>query len=38
MTNHGFVLDEGRIALDGPSDELFDNPRIRRAYLGVEAV
>jgi branched-chain amino acid transport system ATP-binding protein len=38
MTNHGFVLDEGRIALDGPSDELFDNPRIRHAYLGVEAV
>jgi len=38
MTNHGFVLDEGRIALDGPSGELFDNPRIRHAYLGVEAV
>jgi branched-chain amino acid transport system ATP-binding protein len=38
MTNHGFVLDEGRIALDGPSDELFDNPRIRHAYLGVDAV
>ena len=38
MTRHGFVLDEGRIALDGPSGELFDNPRIRHAYLGVEAV
>ncbi len=37
MTRHGFVLDEGRIALDGPSDELLENPRIRHAYLGVDA-
>lgn len=37
MTQHGFVLDEGRITIDGPSAELIDNPMIQHAYLGVEA-
>jgi branched-chain amino acid transport system ATP-binding protein len=36
MTRHGYVLDEGRITIDGPSDELLENPMIRHAYLGVE--
>jgi branched-chain amino acid transport system ATP-binding protein len=36
MTRHGFVLDEGRITLEGPSDELIESPMIRQAYLGVE--
>lgn len=34
MTDHGFVLDEGRINIAGPSAELLEHPMIRHAYLG----
>jgi branched-chain amino acid transport system ATP-binding protein len=36
MTHHGLVLDEGRITLEGSSEDLLENPMIRQAYLGVE--
>ena len=30
----GYVLETGRIALEGRAAELADNPEVRRAYLG----
>jgi branched-chain amino acid transport system ATP-binding protein len=34
MTEIGFVLDEGKIALQGSSEALLTNTRVRDAYLG----
>ena len=34
--NRGYVLETGRIALEGPADELRDNERVRKTYLGEE--
>src|ERR1051326_6343107 len=34
-TSHCLVLENGEIALTGPSAELRTNPRIRRLYLGL---
>ncbi len=33
--DRGYVLENGRIALQGSAKELMDDPQIRRAYLGV---
>ena len=30
-----YVLENGRISLEGTADELEQNPEVRRAYLGV---
>jgi branched-chain amino acid transport system ATP-binding protein len=35
LTDRGYVLENGRIRLEGASDELARNPDVRRAYLGV---
>jgi branched-chain amino acid transport system ATP-binding protein len=35
FTDRGYVLENGVIELEGTSAELADNPRVRRAYLGV---
>jgi branched-chain amino acid transport system ATP-binding protein len=35
MTDRGYVLENGRIRLEGASVELQQNPDVRRAYLGV---
>jgi branched-chain amino acid transport system ATP-binding protein len=35
MTDRGYVLENGRIRLEGASVELEQNPEVRRAYLGV---
>jgi branched-chain amino acid transport system ATP-binding protein len=35
VANRAYVLETGRITLQGPSRELVDDPRIRAAYLGV---
>lgn len=35
LADRGYVLENGRIQLDGASAELATNPEIRRAYLGV---
>jgi branched-chain amino acid transport system ATP-binding protein len=32
--SHAFVLETGRIVLDGPSEELRSNESVRRSYLG----
>jgi branched-chain amino acid transport system ATP-binding protein len=31
----GYVLETGRVVVDGPSARLAEDPRIRRAYLGL---
>ena len=35
VADRGYVLENGRIRLEGPSEELERNPEVRRAYLGV---
>jgi len=34
IATRGYVLETGRIALEGPAAELAGNPEVRRAYLG----
>jgi branched-chain amino acid transport system ATP-binding protein len=34
IAQRGYVLETGRIALEGPAAELAENPEVRRAYLG----
>ncbi len=33
--HYGFVLESGRVVMDGPSSELAENPDIKEFYLGV---
>jgi branched-chain amino acid transport system ATP-binding protein len=35
LADRGYVLENGRIRLEGTSEELARNPEVRRAYLGV---
>jgi branched-chain amino acid transport system ATP-binding protein len=35
LADRGYVLENGRIQLEGSSGELADNPEVQRAYLGV---
>jgi branched-chain amino acid transport system ATP-binding protein len=35
LADRGYVLESGRIRLEGPSADLERNPEVRRAYLGV---
>jgi branched-chain amino acid transport system ATP-binding protein len=34
ISDYAYVLERGRIALEGPSPELFADPRVQAAYLG----
>ena len=34
IADHGYVLESGRIVLDGPGRDLIGDERVRRAYLG----
>ena len=34
LSNRAYVLEAGRVALEGESDELARNEDVRRAYLG----
>ena len=34
IAERGYVLETGRLPLEGPARELADNPEVRRAYLG----
>ena len=38
LSHHAFVMDSGRIVLNGPSTTLVHDPFIREAYLGVTPV
>jgi branched-chain amino acid transport system ATP-binding protein len=33
--SRGYVLETGRISLEGSSEELKSNPEVQRAYLGI---
>lgn len=35
MSDRGYVLEHGRVAMEGSGKELLENPDIREAYLGV---
>lgn len=35
LSDRGYVLEHGRVALSGPAKELMDNPHIKEAYLGM---
>ena len=35
VADYGYVLENGKIALEGPSRELADNPRVIETYLGL---
>jgi branched-chain amino acid transport system ATP-binding protein len=34
FAQRGYVLESGNLVLEGPSDELLENPEVKRAYLG----
>ena len=35
FADYGYILETGRIALEGPSDALRDDPTVKESYLGV---
>ena len=35
ITDRAYILEQGRIAMDGPSDEMKANQHVRNAYLGI---
>jgi branched-chain amino acid transport system ATP-binding protein len=35
MSDRGYVLEHGRVVMEGSGEELLDNPHIRKAYLGI---
>ncbi len=34
IANRAYVIETGRVALEGPAQELLDSPQVREAYLG----
>lgn len=37
FADYGYILESGRIVLEGPSAELRDNPVVQKSYLGVRS-
>jgi branched-chain amino acid transport system ATP-binding protein len=35
VSDHAYVLADGRVELDGPSREVAQNEHVRAAYLGI---
>ena len=35
IADRGYVLENGKVTMDGPAPELIADPRIREAYLGI---
>jgi branched-chain amino acid transport system ATP-binding protein len=35
VAHHGYIMEQGRIVLEGPAAELKDNPDVREFYLGL---
>ncbi len=35
VSHYGYVMETGKITLEGPSEMLFHNDYVRHAYLGV---
>lgn len=38
IANYAYVMENGRIVLDGPASELVKNEDIKEFYLGLDAV
>jgi len=38
ISEHGYVMENGRIVLEGPADRLKDNEDVREFYLGFSEV
>jgi branched-chain amino acid transport system ATP-binding protein len=38
LADHGYVLETGRVVLDGPNQTLLADDRLRRSYLGLGAI
>jgi branched-chain amino acid transport system ATP-binding protein len=36
VADRGYVLEQGKVRLEGPAAELKDNPQVKEAYLGVK--
>jgi len=36
FARHGYILEGGRVVLNGPSQELLENPDVREFYLGIK--
>jgi branched-chain amino acid transport system ATP-binding protein len=36
VADYGYVLENGEIAVEGPSRELAENPRVIETYLGLK--
>lgn len=36
VSHRGYVMESGQVILQGPSDQLLDDPKVRAAYLGEE--
>jgi len=34
LADRGYVLETGKVILEGPADELRENAEVKRAYLG----
>jgi branched-chain amino acid transport system ATP-binding protein len=37
IANYGYVMENGRIVLDGPSDKLADNEDVKEFYMGISS-
>jgi len=35
ITAHGYVLENGVVAMKGPSSELREDPKVKTSYLGL---
>jgi branched-chain amino acid transport system ATP-binding protein len=35
LSDRGYVMEHGRVAMEGTARELLDNPHIKEAYLGI---
>jgi len=34
MANRGYILESGRLVIDGPSKDLVDSKEVKRVFLG----
>jgi branched-chain amino acid transport system ATP-binding protein len=35
MIDHGYIIENGMLTMDGPGTELMENPEVKAAYFGV---
>jgi len=35
IANHGYIMEQGRIVLEGPAQDLKENPDVKEFYLGL---